>query len=91
MPDMYPAGEYDVAGFTVGAVERHLCLPKSDQSRAGDIVLGLPSSGLHSNGFSLVRKVMRQIGCKYTDIAPFSKSQNTYGENFETRIHHLVN
>lgn len=80
MPDMYPAGEYDVAGFAVGAAERHLSLPKLDRIQAGDVVLGLPSTGLHSNGFSLVRKIMRRTGSKYTDTAPFSKSQNAFGE-----------
>ncbi|MBO8171700.1 MAG: phosphoribosylformylglycinamidine cyclo-ligase [Bacillaceae bacterium] len=56
MPDMYSEGEYDIAGFTVGAVEEDQIIT-GDTIREGDIVLGLPSSGVHSNGFSLVRKV----------------------------------
>ncbi|HCJ11200.1 MAG TPA: phosphoribosylformylglycinamidine cyclo-ligase [Clostridiales bacterium] len=57
MPDMYPEGSYDLAGFCVGALERGRELGP-DRVRAGDVLLGLPSSGLHSNGFSLVRKVL---------------------------------
>lgn len=57
MPGMYPAGEYDLAGFAVGAVEKSLILTGRDV-KPGDVVLGLASSGVHSNGFSLVRKVI---------------------------------
>jgi phosphoribosylformylglycinamidine cyclo-ligase len=57
MPGMYPANEYDLAGFAVGCVEREAILDGS-LVRAGDQVIGLPSSGLHSNGFSLVRRVL---------------------------------
>ncbi|MEJ2717999.1 MAG: phosphoribosylformylglycinamidine cyclo-ligase [Deltaproteobacteria bacterium] len=57
MPDFYAAGEYDVAGFCVGIVDRPK-IPDSSKMRPGDAVLALPSSGLHSNGFSLVRKVL---------------------------------
>jgi phosphoribosylformylglycinamidine cyclo-ligase len=61
MPGMYPAGEYDLAGFAVGAVEKSLILTGKDV-RPGDAVLGLASSGVHSNGFSLVRKVIERAG-----------------------------
>jgi len=59
MPGMYPAGEYDLAGFAVGAVEKSAILT-GQSVRAGDVVLGLASSGVHSNGFSLVRKCIER-------------------------------
>ncbi|GAC1601079.1 MAG: phosphoribosylformylglycinamidine cyclo-ligase [Ramlibacter sp.] len=61
MPGMYPAGEYDLAGFAVGAVEKSKILTGNDVA-AGDVVLGLASSGVHSNGFSLVRKCIDRAG-----------------------------
>ncbi|WP_201525627.1 phosphoribosylformylglycinamidine cyclo-ligase, partial [Klebsiella pneumoniae] len=65
MPGMYPAGEYDLAGFAVGAVEKSKILTGRDVA-AGDVVLGLASAGVHSNGFSLVRKCIERAG----DSAP---------------------
>ena len=65
MPGMYPAGEYDLAGFAVGAVEKSKILTGGNV-QAGDVVLGLASSGVHSNGFSLVRKCIERAG----DAAP---------------------
>ncbi len=61
MPGMYPAGEYDLAGFAVGAVEKSLILT-GQNVKPGDMVLGLASAGVHSNGFSLVRKVIERAG-----------------------------
>ncbi|MCA3176964.1 MAG: phosphoribosylformylglycinamidine cyclo-ligase, partial [Burkholderiales bacterium] len=61
MPGMYPAGEYDLAGFAVGAVEKSQILT-GQSIRPGDIVLGLASSGPHSNGYSLVRKIVERSG-----------------------------
>ena len=70
LPDFYPAGEYDLAGFAVGVVER-AGLVDGRAVRAGDILLGLASSGLHSNGYSLVRKVVfERLGYRVTDRAP---------------------
>ncbi|RZL92622.1 MAG: phosphoribosylformylglycinamidine cyclo-ligase, partial [Variovorax sp.] len=61
MPGMYPAGEYDLAGFAVGAVEKSKILT-GQSVKPGDVVLGLASAGVHSNGFSLVRKVIERAG-----------------------------
>ncbi|MFC4727830.1 phosphoribosylformylglycinamidine cyclo-ligase [Coralloluteibacterium thermophilus] len=61
MPDMYPPGEYDLAGFTVGAVERERLLDGA-AVREGDLLLGLPSSGPHSNGYSLIRRILERAG-----------------------------
>src|SRR5208337_806985 len=60
MPDFYPRGEYDLAGFIVGAVERERILDGS-AVRAGDVLLALPSSGLHTNGYSLARKLVFEV------------------------------
>ena len=61
MPDMYAPGEYDLAGFTVGAVEKSALIDGS-KVRAGDVLIGLASSGPHSNGYSLVRKILERAG-----------------------------
>jgi phosphoribosylformylglycinamidine cyclo-ligase len=74
MPGMYGKGDYDLAGFAVGAVERARLLPRQDIV-AGDVVLGLASSGVHSNGYSLVRKIVAQENLSYDAPAPFDKSQ----------------
>jgi len=75
MPDMYQAGDYDLAGFAVGAAERDALLPKRDL-RAGDIILGLRSSGIHSNGFSLVRRIVKKSGLAWHDKAPFQENKS---------------
>ncbi len=76
MPGMYPAGEYDLAGFAVGAVEKSKILT-GQNVQAGDVVLGLSSSGVHSNGFSLVRKVIERAGANTPatlDGQPFKRA-----------------
>ncbi len=74
MPGIYKDGEYDLAGFAVGAVERDRLLPKKNVT-PGDVLLGIPSSGVHSNGFSLVRKVVSHASAKLDAPAPFDKSK----------------
>ncbi|WP_163271467.1 phosphoribosylformylglycinamidine cyclo-ligase [Chelativorans alearense] len=70
MPGMYRDGDYDLAGFAVGAAERGRLLP-TDDIVEGDVILGIASSGLHSNGFSLVRKIVAQSGLSWDAPAPF--------------------
>ena len=70
MPGMYAEGDYDLAGFCVGAVERGQALTGAEV-RAGDVILGLASSGVHSNGFSLVRRLAADKGWKLARPAPF--------------------
>ncbi len=74
MPGMYQAGDYDLAGFAVGAVERARILPRIPVAD-GDIVLGLASNGVHSNGFSLVRKIVAQEKLGWEDPAPFAPNE----------------
>jgi phosphoribosylformylglycinamidine cyclo-ligase len=71
MPGLYKDGDYDLGGFAVGAAERGTLLPRPD-IEAGDAVIGLASSGVHSNGFSLVRKIVEQSRVAYDAPAPFS-------------------
>ncbi|MEE8123439.1 MAG: phosphoribosylformylglycinamidine cyclo-ligase [Alphaproteobacteria bacterium] len=71
MPGMYGAGDYDLAGFAVGAAERDRLLPRPNIA-AGDVILGLASAGLHANGFSLVRKVIADAALGYDREAPFA-------------------
>ncbi|HEY0202885.1 MAG TPA: phosphoribosylformylglycinamidine cyclo-ligase [Acetobacteraceae bacterium] len=81
MPGMYAPGDYDLAGFSVGAAERGALLPANVQ--AGNALIGLPSSGVHSNGFSLVRKVIGLSGAALDAPAPFAPAM-TLGEALMT-------
>jgi phosphoribosylformylglycinamidine cyclo-ligase len=75
MPGLYADGDYDLAGFSVGAAERGTLLPRRDVA-AGDVVLGLASSGVHSNGYSLVRKIVEVSGLGWDAPAPFDPKKS---------------
>jgi len=75
MPGMYAAGDYDLAGFAVGAVERDQVLPRADVGD-GDVILGLASTGFHSNGYSLVRRVVADNGFSYEAPFPLDESRS---------------
>ncbi len=79
MPGMYAPGHYDLAGFVVGAVERDAILPDHARMAAGDVLIGLASSGPHSNGYSLIRKCVERSGLSLADASPFSRGE-TLGE-----------
>jgi phosphoribosylformylglycinamidine cyclo-ligase len=75
MPGIYQLGDYDLAGFAVGAVARAELLPRGD-IKPGDVVVGLASSGVHANGFSLVRRIVAAAGLSWDAPAPFEPSRS---------------
>lgn len=75
MPGLYQPGDYDLAGFSVGAAERGTILPRGDIA-AGDVLIGMASSGIHSNGFSLVRKIVERSGLGFDARAPFGSGRS---------------
>ncbi|CAB9501850.1 Phosphoribosylformylglycinamidine cyclo-ligase [Seminavis robusta] len=82
MPSMYSDGEYDLAGFSVGAVHRDRILPKGVAE--GDVLLGLSSSGIHSNGFSLVRKLIANEGLDFSSACPWDPDSVSIGDSLLT-------
>ncbi|KAK4165451.1 phosphoribosylglycinamide synthetase [Cladorrhinum sp. PSN259] len=83
MPDLYTGDDYDAAGAAIGVMKSSQRLPRKDAMVEGDVLIGLASSGVHSNGFSLVRKVVQKRGLDYKDTAPWDTSKSV-GESLLT-------
>jgi phosphoribosylamine--glycine ligase/phosphoribosylformylglycinamidine cyclo-ligase len=84
MPGMYKEEDYDAAGAAIGVMKAEQRLPRKEEMVEGDVLIGLASSGVHSNGFSLARRIIARSGLSYTDAAPWDESGKSVGENLLT-------
>ena len=92
MPGVYKKKDLDLAGFCVGAVERKKILPKVNKILPNDVIIGLPSSGFHSNGYSLIRKVIEEQNISLIDKPPFKSEDKSLAITLlkPTKLYHLL-
>lgn len=79
MPSLFVPGSYDLAGYSVGCVEYGRELPRLNEIKEGDLLIGLPSNGLHCAGSNIVYELAKELKLNYNDVAPFSRNNFTYG------------
>lgn len=84
MPGIYHGDDYDAAGAAIGVMRKEARLPRLSSMAEGDVLLGLASNGVHSNGFSLVRRIVEHAGLKYTDACPWDSTASSVGESLLT-------
>lgn len=84
MPALFAQGAYDLAGYNVGVLEFGHEL--KEDLKEGDVIVGLPSSGMHCGGFDVIYEVMERLSKSYNDVAPFSDSGRTFGEKFPNKF-----
>lgn len=84
MPGIYHGDDYDAAGAAIGVMKKAARLPRLETMTEGDVLIGLASNGVHSNGFSLVRRIVEHAGLKYTDSCPWDSSASSVGESLLT-------
>lgn len=84
MPGIYHGDDYDAAGAAIGVMKKTARLPRLTSMSEGDVLLGLASNGVHSNGFSLVRRIVEHAGLKYTDSCPWDSNASSVGESLLT-------
>lgn len=87
MPSIFAPGSYDLAGYSVGCVEYGRELPRLNEIDDGDLIIGLPSNGLHCAGFDLICDIIQRTGIDLSDKAPFSRNNLTYGQEFLRSSH----
>lgn len=84
MPGIYHGDDYDAAGAAIGVMKKTARLPRLENMAEGDVLIGLASNGVHSNGFSLVRRIVEHAGLMYTDPCPWDSSASSVGESLLT-------
>lgn len=91
MPSLFAPGSYDLAGYSIGCLEYGNELPKTNELRENDIIIGISSNGLHCTGIDVVYDLMKELNLSYNDVAPFSTKKWTYGISKQPLLVDLYN